>query len=57
MPTMDTRLEIRINDGLRRELKAYAAARDWPLALLVRELLREGLAREMETRRPLARRP
>ena len=46
----DSRLEIRMAGQDRERLETLAAERQWPLGVLVRELIKEGVAREVEAK-------
>jgi hypothetical protein len=48
MPALEKRLEIRLSTAQRRDLEVLAAARGWPLGVLVRDLLRQAVARELK---------
>lgn len=48
MAALEKRLEVRLSEAQRRDIEVLAAARGWPLGVLVRDLLRKGLARELE---------
>lgn len=48
---LDNRLEIRLRSEDRRDLEVLAAARGWPLGVLVREFLKEGVEREVSKQR------
>lgn len=48
---LDNRLEIRLGSNQRRELEILAAAKGWPLGVLVRDLLGRGVEGELSRQR------